>query len=130
MLLACQLLILVRGESQAQMDLPALFLLPRVRLLEVPPAAHTTGRDVLQRNLHTSQKLVIDLTRSRMERLLDELPQATAVLHQVDLVELLVDGLLGIEVPDVQSQTVLVYAIDVPERVLSYFLFLLFIKFY
>lgn len=114
-----QLLVLVGGESEAEMDLPAVLLFPGVGFLQVPPAAHPTGRDVLQRDLHTPQQLVADLTRGGVERLLYELPQTASVLHLVDLVEFLVDRLLGVEVPDVQSEAVLVYAVDVPARVLS-----------
>ena len=118
MFLTGQLLVLVGGESETEMDLPAVLLFPGLGFLQVPPAAHPAGGDVLQRDLHAPQQLVADLTRSGVERLLYELPQAAPVLDLVDLVELLVDRLLGVEVPDVQPEAVLVYAVDVSEIVL------------
>ena len=118
MLLTGQLLVLVRGEGETQVDLSPLLLFASLGFLQVPPAAHSAGGDVLQRDLHAPQQLMADLTRSGVERLLYELPQAASVLDLVDLVELLVDRLLGVEVPDVQPEAVLVYAVDVSEIVL------------
>ena len=114
--LAGQLLVLVRGESQTEVYLPPLLLSPGVRLLQVPPAADAAGRDVFERNLHTAQQLVADLARGGVKCLLDELPQSAPVLHLVDLVEFLVDCLLGVEVPDVQPQAILLHTVDVSER--------------
>ena len=55
-LLAGQVLVLVRGETQAQVDLAPVLLLPGVGLLEVPPAAHPAGWKVLPWNLETAKQ--------------------------------------------------------------------------
>ena len=99
MLLAGQVLVLVRGETQAQVDLAPVLLLPCVGLLEVPPAAHPAGWKVLHRNLDTAKQLVVYLSRGGVKSLLDKLPQASAVLDQVDFDQLLVDTLLRVKVP-------------------------------
>ena len=116
MLLTGQLLVLVRGESQTQVYFSPLLLFPSLRLLQVPPAADPAGRDVLQSNLHAAQQLVVVLPSRGVQRFLDELPQAAAVLHQVDLGQLLVDTLLGVEVPHVQSHGVLLHTVDISEN--------------
>ena len=111
--LTSQLLVLVGREGEAQVDLSPLLLLPSLRLLQVPPTTHPTGRDVLQSNLHAPEELVVVLPRGGVQRLLDELPQAAPVLDQVDLVQLLVDALLGVEIPDIQSHCILLHTVDV-----------------
>ena len=108
-----QPLVLVRRESQTQVDLSPLLLFPGLGLLQVPPATHPTGRDVLQGNLDAPEELVVVLPRGGVQRLLDELPQAAPVLHQVDLGQLLVDALLGVEVPDIKSHCILFHTVDV-----------------
>ena len=101
MLLAGQVLVLVRGETQAQVDLASVLLLPCVGLLEVPPAAHPAGWKVLHWNLDTAKQLVIYFSRGGVKSLLDKLPQPSAVLDKVDFVQLLVDALLGVKVPNI-----------------------------
>ena len=113
MFLTGQLLVLVGGESETEMDLPAVLLFPGLGFLQVPPAAHPAGRDVLQSNLDATEELVVVLPRGGVQGLLDELPQATPVLHQVDLVQLLVDALLGVEIPDIESHCILVHTVYV-----------------
>ena len=113
MLLAGQVLVLVRGETQAQVDLAPVLQLPCVGLLQVPPAAHPAGWKILHWNLDTAQQLMIYFSCGGVESLLDKLPQTSAVLDQVDLVQLLVDALLGVEVPNIQPHAVLIHTVDV-----------------
>ena len=54
MLLAGQVLVLIRGETQAQVDLAPVLLLPCVGLLQVPPAAHAARWKILHRYLDTA----------------------------------------------------------------------------
>ena len=54
MLLAGQVLVLVRGETQTQVDLAPVLLLPRVWLLQVPPSAHPARWKVLHWYLDTA----------------------------------------------------------------------------
>ena len=117
MFLTGQLLVLVGGESQAQVDLPPLLLFPGVWLLQVPPATDTAGWDVLERNLHAPQQFVCRLASGGVQGLLDELPQSSSVLHLVDFVQFLVHALLGVEVPDIEPHAVLIHAVDVPESI-------------
>ena len=56
MLLAGQVLVLVRGETQAQVDLAPVLLLLGVGLLEVPPAAYPAVWKVLPWNLETAKQ--------------------------------------------------------------------------
>ena len=56
MLLAGQVLVLVRGETQAQVDLAPVLLLLGVGLLEVPPAAHPAGWKDLHWILETAKQ--------------------------------------------------------------------------
>ena len=101
MLLAGQVLVLVRGETQAQVDLAPVLLLPGVGLLQVPPPADPAGREVLHGYLDTAQQFMVYFARSCVKSLLDKLPQPSAVLDLVDLVKLLVDALLRVEVPNI-----------------------------
>ena len=95
------------------MDLAPVLLLPGVGLLEVPPAAHPAGGKVLHRNLHTAKKLMIYFSRGGVKSLLDKLPQPSAVLDQVDFVQLLVDALFRVEVPNIKPHAVLIHTVDV-----------------
>ena len=116
MLLAGQVLVLVRGETQAQVNLAPVLLFPGVGFLQVPPATDSAGREVLHGYLDTAKQLVVYFTRSGVKSLLDELPQPSAVLDLVDLVQLLVDALLRVEVPNIQPHTVLIHTVDVSEE--------------
>ena len=114
-LLAGEVLIFVRGQSQAQVNLSTILLLPRVWFLQVPPATHSAGWQVLDWYLHTPQQLVTDLAGRGVESLLDELPQSPAILHLVELVQLLIHALLGVEVPDIQPHAVLLHTVHISE---------------
>ena len=62
---------------------------------------------------HTSYEVVLDCTGCGVEGFFDEFPQATAVLDLVYLAELVADLLFRIEVPNVDSQTVVVDAVHI-----------------
>ncbi len=53
-----------------------------------------------ERHLHAPDELVRRLSGGSVQRLLDELPQSSAVLDLVDLAELVRNVLLRVEVPE------------------------------
>ena len=65
----------------------------------------------IERNFHASYEVVLDCSCCGVEGFFNELPQAPAVLDLVDLAELVADLLFRIEVPNVDSQTVVVNAV-------------------
>ena len=63
--------------------------------------------------LPSAQQVVVYFANSGVKSLLDELPQPSAILDLVNLVELLVEALLRVEVKNIEPHIVLIHTVDV-----------------
>ena len=61
----------------------------------------------------TSKKFMADLSSSCMKSLLDELSKTSAIFDLIDLIQLFIDTLFWIKIPDIQPHSILLHTIDI-----------------
>lgn len=104
--------VLPRGQPHLEPD-PALDGAALRAGLQLEPALQTGAGDVLQRNSHAAQEVVLGTLAGRLADLLEEATQSADPSDLVQFADRLQDGALVVVVPDVQVQGVAVDVVDV-----------------